>query len=94
MDHNRKRSYLWNLFTVTPSDTKNASCNMCNVKVSCGSDNPKFQSLSGLSSHLKTNHPQIKIKKNQTKLTNFTATDNCQSESEPVSKNKKCRYLT
>jgi len=65
---------------------------MCNVKVSRGSDNPKYQSLSGLSSHLKTNHPQI-TETNQAKMTNFTATDNCQSESEPVSKKRKMQIF-
>jgi hypothetical protein len=87
MDRSRKRSYLWNYFTVSASDSKYACCNLCNVKISRGSNNPKYQSLSGLSSHLKTSHPQIK-EKNQTKITSFTETENCQSESEPVSRKR------
>ena len=76
MENNRKKSYLWNHFTVTASDSKYATCNICNSKISRGSHNPKLQSLSGLSSHLRSRHPQLTLKNLLTEKAILTTTDN------------------
>ena len=76
MENNRKKSYLWNYFTVTASDSKYATCNICNSKISRGSHNPKLQSLSGLSSHLRSRHPQLTLKNLLTEKAILTTTDN------------------
>jgi hypothetical protein len=100
MENNRKKSYLWNHFTVTASDSKYATCNICNLKISRGSHNPKLQSLSGLSSHLRSRHPQLTLKNLLTEKAILTTTDNPENiptsdQLEPLTiKKEQYLYLT
>ena len=57
MEYDQKRNYLRKHFTVTASDSKYTTCNICDMKISCGLDNPKLQSTSGLLSRLKIRYP-------------------------------------
>ena len=100
MENNRKKSYLWNHFTVTASDSKYATCNIYNSKISRGSHNPKLQSLSGLSSHLRSRHPQLTLKNLLTEKAILTTTDNPENiptsdQLEPLTiKKEQYPYLT
>ena len=67
---------MWNHFTVTASDSKYATCNICNSKISRGLHNPKLQSLRRLSSHLRSWHPQLTLKNLLTEKAILTTTDN------------------
>ena len=88
MDRNRKQSYLWNHFTIIVSDPKYVTCNTCNIRVSRGSENPKKQTISGLSSHLKTRHPQI-TEKNDTSPAAENSDSNSENDQQVPNKRKR-----
>ena len=61
MDSNRKKSPVWKYFITEANNPRMVQCKICNCKVSRGSEDPRKQGLSGLTSHLKNRHPEIKL---------------------------------
>ncbi|XP_047135522.1 zinc finger BED domain-containing protein 4-like [Hydra vulgaris] len=61
MSSNRKTSLVRKYFIIEANNPRMVQCKICNSKVSRGSDDPKKHGLSGLTSHLKNHHPDIKL---------------------------------
>jgi hypothetical protein len=61
MDSKRKKSPVWKYFITEANNPRMVQCKICNGKVSRGSEDPRKQGLSGLTSHLKNRHPDIKL---------------------------------
>lgn len=52
----RKRSLIWEHFTVSVNDDKKVICNYCKVSISRGGKNPKTFGTTNLLKHLRLNH--------------------------------------
>ena len=53
----RKRSEIWNYFTISVSDEKKAVCHECHEDVARGGDKTNSFNTSNLRKHLKCRHP-------------------------------------
>ena len=51
-----KKSPLWKFFTISAANEKYVLCNLCNAKVSRGSEDPRKQGTGALKNHLKVHH--------------------------------------
>ena len=63
----RKRSEIWNYFSISVSDKKKAVCHECQENVACGGDKINLFSTSNLRKHLRNHHPKKlrELKKNK-----------------------------
>lgn len=52
----KKSSFVWEYFTVCPSDNSRATCNFCNINISRGGTSVRGYTTTNLSRHLLTFH--------------------------------------